>query len=122
MDVRVQSASKEGSRGWGAEWCHAARHLGHLARAVAIVERRALGTLAERVPLLEYEGTSGLRLYVRTSGGRAWAMCHLYSVGYLLPPRALRAPSLCPRVEIPMGPPELHLSCSNHEMTEPLLK
>ena len=110
MDVRVQSASKEGSRGWGAEWCHAARHLGHLARAVAIAERLALGPLAERVPLLEYEGTSGLRLYVRTSGGRAWAMYHLHSGGYLLPPRALRAPSLCPRAETPMGPPELHLA------------
>ena len=109
MGVRVQSASKEGSRGWGLEWCHAARHLGHLARAVARVERLALGTLAQRVPLLEDQGKSGLRLYVRTSGGRAWAMCHLYSGGYLLPPRALRAPSLCPRAETPMGPPELHL-------------
>lgn len=54
MGVRVQSASKEASRG-GVEWCHAAHHLGHLARAVARVERLALGTLAQRVPLVEYE-------------------------------------------------------------------
>jgi hypothetical protein len=65
MGVRVQSASKEGSRGGGVEWCHATRHLGHLARAVARVERLALGTLAQRVPLVEYEGTSGLRAHVR---------------------------------------------------------
>ena len=58
MGVRVQSASKEGSRGGGVEWCHATRHLGHLARAVARVERLALGTLAQRVPLVEHEGTS----------------------------------------------------------------
>jgi len=68
MGVRVQSASKEGSRGWGVEWYHAARHLGHLARAVARVERLALGTLAQRVPLLEYEGTSGPRAHVRWTG------------------------------------------------------
>ena len=31
----------------------------------AAVERLALGTLAQRVPLVEYEGTSGLRAHVR---------------------------------------------------------
>ena len=85
MGVRVQSASKEGSIGGGIEWCHATRHLGHLARAVARVERLALGTLAQRVPLVEYEGTSGLRAHVRWT-----CVGHVPSLLRWVPPAATR--------------------------------